>query len=106
MANEAARVTVDGVLDAQTTPVVGAPIVGPGAPTVKVNGSTISVLGDSVPIHGSHSSPPLLLIVPTTATVFAEGKLVIRAGDLTGYGSAVQGLPNPPGLVSDVIIGN
>jgi len=68
----------------------GGLITGPGAPSVKTNGSTTSVLGDSVAPHGSgpHAAAT---IITASGTVNAEGKGVVRVGDLASCGHTVVG---------------
>ena len=75
-----ARVGVDNV--------GGGLILGPGAPTIKVNGSTVSVLGDAVASHGSgpHAAAT---IITASGSVNAEGKAVVRVGDLASCGHTV-----------------
>ena len=66
----------------------GGLITGPGAPTVKVNGATVSVLGDSVASHGS-GPHVAATIITASGNVNAEGKGVVRDGDLASCGHTV-----------------
>lgn len=71
----------------------GGIITGPGAPTVKINGATCSVHGDAVAGHGSgpHAAPTM---IATSTTVKAEGKAVVRQGDLATCGHVATGSAN------------
>lgn len=68
----------------------GGLITGNLAPTVYVNGKPIAVLGALVIGHGSgaHAAPTL---VQGSATVFAQGRPVCRAGDTASCGHAAIG---------------
>lgn len=74
----------------------GATITGPGVSSVKVNGSSISVIGDNVtphsPIDTPHMASPVM--VSASATVFAGGKPVVRAGDSASCGHSSSGSGN------------
>lgn len=65
-----------------------APIIGPGAPTVIAEGLPVSVLGDDVTPHGE---PPhaKARIIMSSFTVFANGRGVVRQGDLASCGDTV-----------------
>lgn len=68
----------------------GGLITGNLAPTVFVNGKPIAVLGAAITGHGSgpHAAPTL---VQGSATVFAHGQPVSRAGDTASCGHAATG---------------
>lgn len=80
----AARVGIDNA---------GGVITGNLAPTVFVNGAPIAVVGADVAGHGvgAHAGPAM---VTGSATVFAQGKPVCRAGDLANCTHQATGSPN------------
>ena len=73
----------------------GGVITGNLAPTVKANGSPIAVQGALVASHAPvppHVGAPVM--VGHSATVFANGKPVCRAGDAASCGHAASGSGN------------
>lgn len=73
-----------------TTDNAGGTIVGPGAPTVFTEGKPTSTVNDNIATHGDppHAAPTM---VGSSGTVYAEGKLVCRAGDNASCGHSAQG---------------
>ncbi len=71
----------------------GGVITGNLAPSVFVNGSPIGVVGAGVAGHGvgAHAGP---VMVGSSATVLAEGKLVCRAGDKANCTHSASGSSN------------
>lgn len=70
----------------------GGTIVGNLAPTVFVNGAPIVVKGAAVtphPVNPPHSTDPVM--VGCSATVFANGIAVVRAGDAASCGHTASG---------------
>ena len=65
-------------------PHVGGPIVGPGAPTVLLEHIRGCVLGDAcVCATGPDAA------ATSSATVWYEGKLAVRLGDMTAHGGVI-----------------
>jgi uncharacterized Zn-binding protein involved in type VI secretion len=75
----------------------GGTIIGALVPTVTVNGAPIAVLGAAVLPHAPYPPPPpfavhqvAVIMEQGSATVFAGGKPVCRAGDLASCGHAAE----------------
>ncbi len=78
-----------------TTPHVGGPVIGPGAPNILINGKPAALMGDSCTCVG-----PPDVIAQGAPNVFFNGVPVSCLGDLTAHGGTITiGEPN-------VIIGN
>lgn len=70
----------------------GGVITGNLAPTVFVNGAPVAVLGAAVESHPPvppHTTSPVM--VGSSATVYASGILVCRAGDAASCGHTASG---------------
>jgi uncharacterized Zn-binding protein involved in type VI secretion len=69
----------------------GGLIIGPGCTTVMVEGAPASIIGDAVaphePFEGEHLTATL---VEGSATVYAEGRPVVRLGDAASCGHFVE----------------
>lgn len=69
-----------------------------GAESVIVNGDPIVRLGDLVQSHAPWGPPhpphAAATMVSASSTVYAEGKLVCRAGDIASCGHAATGSNN------------
>ena len=72
----------------------GSTILGPGGFNVKVNGFPCSTLGDDVAAHGPPIPHNSAKMVTASQTVFANGKPVVRAGDLASCGHTATGSHN------------
>ncbi len=73
-----------------TTPHVGGPVIGPGAPTVLINGKPAAVMGDTVTCAG-----PPDTIVQGESTVLINGKPAATVGCMTAHGGSITvGEPN------------
>lgn len=68
----------------------GGRIIGPLAPSVLVNGAPVAVLGAPVLPHGKgpHAGP---VMVTASATVFAGGIPLCKAGDIASCGHSASG---------------
>lgn len=69
----------------------GGTITGALVSTVSVNGAPIVVQGATVASHGDPPHSPAPVMVGCSATVFAGGIGVCRAGDLASCGHAATG---------------
>lgn len=71
----------------------GALITGNLSPTVKINGSPVVVIGAEIQVHGRgiHRTSTM---AAGSATVFAQGKAVCRAGDAATCGDVATGSSN------------
>ena len=73
-----------------TTPHVGGPIVGPGAPNILINGKPAALMGDMCTCVG-----PPDVIAQGAPNVFFNGVPVACQGDLTAHGGVITvGEPN------------
>lgn len=74
----------------------GSTIIGPGSSNVFVNGSKTVLIGDNVKPHppspSPHSKAPKM--VTASSTVFANGKPVVRSGDLASCSHSATGSSN------------
>lgn len=84
----AARVTDPHTcpLSTATTPHVGGPIIGPGAPSVLIGGLPAAVVGDGAVCIGDPDR-----LTGGSATVLIQGRPAARIGDVTEHGGLIVG---------------
>lgn len=78
------------MMNPNSSPHVGGPVIGPGVPNVLVGGIPAAVVGDMCSCAGPPDS-----IIKGSSTVMIGGKPAVRVGDQTAHGGViVQGVPN------------